>query len=287
MSKASGKLLGRPFWLNRLLAQKATGGAIELLDMPQTLARLLEEGSSISRFGDGELKIALYGRGLRFQRFSSALRLQLVEALVEPRPSALPAINSQFMGRESFERIIAYERYPKTADRIYSLVNPDDIAVYERPRQKRELARQWQVIAAHSPVKTYGAAGVFYLGFYLDAYRDGRMEEILEQFRKLFRGRRILFVGPETPGGGASFEAQMPLMQRLGLKSAQFITIPDKHAFEASTEILAEIGRRTGFDDIFLQAGPAATVWANQLAGTVAGRVLDVGTFNTQLRYLG
>lgn len=287
MSKASDTLLGRPFWLNRLLALRATDYTIRKLDMTETLARLVEEGSSISRFGDGELKIALYGRGLRFQRFSAALRQQLIEALVEPRPAALPSINSQFMGRESFDRIIAYERYPKTADRTYSLVHPDDIAVYDRRRQIRELEAQWRVIAAHSTVKTYGSAGVFYLGFYLEAYREGRMEEIFEQFRKLFRSRRILFVGPKTPGGGASFEEQLPLMQRLGLKSAQFIAIPEQHAFEASAEILAEIGRRTGFDDIFLQAGPAATVWANQLAGTVAGRVLDVGTFNTQLRYLG
>ena len=86
--------------------------------------------------------------------------------------------------------------------------------------------------------------------------------------------------------GGQSFADQLPLMQQLGLRSAQFISVPEADAFAATDRVMAEIGQARGYDDIFISAGPAASVWAHQLAGRGSGRVLDVGSFNTQLRYL-
>jgi len=109
---------------------------------------------------------------------------------------------------------------------------------------------------------------------------------VLDEFRALFAGRRMLFVAPETPMGGASFRAELPRLRTLGLRDAEFMAIPATDSFEHYDAILDAIRGRRGFDDIVIQAGPAATVASYDLAGTLDARVIDAGSLNTQLRYL-
>jgi hypothetical protein len=260
---------------------------IKKLSAIETLRRLVDAGSSLARFGDGELKGALYGRGLRFQRHSTRLQEKLNEALLRSNPLVVPCFNHDFTIGPEWPHVVEYERYPKTPDGHVTIHAPDDVMVLHRRRQHREYRRHWRIIESEAEVGTYGTATVFFLGLYLEHYSNGAMEEVLDLFRQLFRGRRILFVGPEQPLGGDSFRDQEGLMRRIGLRDAKFIDIPRTDAFEHSDDVQRRILDTTGFDDVFLQAGPAATVWANELAGRIDGRVLDVGSLNTQLRYLG
>jgi hypothetical protein len=278
-------LLGRPaLWLRGVQASRRI--APHILDLEQTLDAMLAEGVSLSRFGDGELKLAFARRGLRFQPVSRELTAALEAALFEPKNGYLACYNTQFMQADEWVWLTAFERYGQKLGTRTTLVTPDDAIVLSRRRQAAEYRRYWKRLSRRTHMKTYGAAGVFFLGLYTEAYQQGRTEEVLDKFRQLFNGRRILFVAPTTPMGGQSFAEQVPLMRRLGLKSAHFIAVPETDAYAATPRVLAEIEKARGYDDIFLSAGPAASVWAHQLAGRHDGRVLDVGSFNTQLRYL-
>jgi hypothetical protein len=254
--------------------------------MEPTLDRLLDEGCSLSRFGDGELKLAYRKKSLRFQPVSKSIVQGLADALEIERPGHVPCTNFQFMGQFDWIRLAGYERYATSSGTRISLEKPDDALVLHRKKATLEYRAYWRRVQKASRIPVFGSAGVFFLAFYIEAYRAGRMEEVLGKFRSLFNGRRILFVAPVKPMGGQSFAEQVPLMQQLGLRSAQFITVPDTDAFAETDRVMVEIDGARGFDDIFLQAGPAASVWAHMLAGKFEGRVLDVGSLNTQLRYL-
>lgn len=256
------------------------------LSLEETLDAMLASGVSLSRFGDGELKLAFARRGLRFQPVSRELAAALEAALFDPKGGYLACYNTQFMQANEWVWLTDFERYGQKLGTRTTLVAPGDAIVLSRKRQADEYRRYWKRLVRRTNIRSYGAAGVFFLGLYIDAYREGRMDEVLEKFRGLFRGRHVLFVAPARPMGGQSFAEQVPLMRRLGLRSAQFITVPETDAYAATPRVLAEIAEARGYDDIFLSAGPAASVWAHQLAGRRDGRVLDVGSFNTQLRYL-
>lgn len=206
--------------------------------------------------------------------------------LFAPGDRVLRCFNNVFAERPEWEWVARYQRYHKTPDGFRTVHEPDDIMVHSRRRQQSEYVCHWQIIARETEAAAYGSAGVFFLGLYIDAYVRGEMDEVLDQFRALFNGRRLLFVCPDRPMGGQSFGEQLETMRRLGLKGAQFIAVPETDAFEHSDQIRQAILGATGFDDVFIQAGPAATVWAYDLAERIDGRVLDVGSLNTQLRHL-
>jgi hypothetical protein len=254
--------------------------------MVETLRRVVENNAALARFGDGELKLAFYGRGLRFQNHSRELAAALNRVLLMPRERLLVCFNSLFAETAEWPWIARYQRYGKVGEATRTLHAPDDIMIFRRPQQRREYRRHWKIIEKETEISVYGAATVFFLGLYVDNYADGTMEEVLDLFRALFAGRRILFVGPAEPTGGDSFRRLEGAMRRLGLREATFIDVPATNAFEYSDEVVRTILNTTQFDDVFLQAGPAATVWASELAGRIEGRVLDVGSLNTQLGYL-
>ena len=251
----------------------------------ETLRRVVRDDASLARFGDGECRMAYSDKPLLFQRAAPALRERLERALFQPKPGVLACFNHYYHDHLLVDWIARYERYPKPYAFKRSVQEPGDVGVLWRPRDMLMYRRYWSRIRRDSRQPAFGDTSVFYLGCYVDEYRAGRMDEVLDLFRALFAGRRILFVGPEDPLGGASFRDELPRLQRLGLVAGEFLAIPREDAFDHYDAILAEI-RRRDFDDLFLQAGPTATVMAYELAGEVRGRVLDVGSLNTQVRYL-
>lgn len=274
------------YLVRQLRARLGKPRQVEQLSLAETLRRVIEDGVALSRFGDGELKLVLYVGALRFQRHSWALETALNRVLFTPNDRVLRCFNGVFAASPQWEWVARYERYPKTPDGFRTVHEPNDIMVLERARRQSEFVRHWRIVRHETELETYGSAEVFFLGLYVDAYAAGTMEAVLDKFRALFSGRRILFVCPERPMGGLSFPEQAETMQRLGLKSAQFIRVPEIDAFEHTARIREEILATKGFDDLFIQAGPAATVWAYDLAERIDGRVLDVGSLSAQLRYL-
>ncbi len=63
----------------------------EVKDCEDTITELIEQQSSIVRFGDGELRL-ISGHGIPFQNYSDALRERLIEVLTSQIPSLMVAI---------------------------------------------------------------------------------------------------------------------------------------------------------------------------------------------------
>jgi hypothetical protein len=259
---------------------------VSKLDRRSTLRRLTNCNLSLARIGDGEMRYAFKRRSALFQRWENFLAEKLLAVLLNPPPNVLPCFNHHFAAHSEIEWIVAYERYPKEYAEYRTARTSQDIGILKREKERLEYDACWRKIARRTAALEYGDAAVFFLGSYVQNYERGEMDIVRDEFRALFRGRRILFVGPETPHGGASFRRQYDDMKRIGLKSADFISIPATDAATYATEIEAEILSRRSFDDVFLQAGPLATVLAAELSSKINGRALDVGSLNTQIRYL-
>jgi hypothetical protein len=251
-----------------------------------TLRAVVDSNLCLARFGDGEIAYSLQGKRLRFQRWHRALAEKLEEILLAPHNRVLVAYNHIFTSTDEVRLIARYDRYGKKFDRYETLVTPDDIGILQRRRARRNYLRCWDVIAAETNVREFGEAFGLSLSLYVEEYKHGEMEKVRNKFRQLFERRRILFVVPAQPSGGPSFAELEPDMRRIGLLSAQYVSIPAAHAYEHAEEIVGKILNHTSFDDVFIQAGPTATWMAAALAEHIDGRVLDVGGLNTQVRHL-
>lgn len=256
------------------------------LSRRETLRRISTQNVSLSRFGDGELIYCLKQRALRFQQYDPRLRDRLLRALLDPPAGVLAAFNNHFAASDEVHWIVAYERYPKPFARMRTVKTEGDVGVLLRGAERRAYTKFWRYVAHHTQAREYGDAAVFFLGSYVQEYENGEIEGVLDDFRALFNRRRILFVCPDTPLGGLSFQAQEAVLKRIGVRSAQFLAIPNTDAFAHCAVIETQIRSMTGFDDVFIQAGPLASVIASELGNEIDGRILDVGSLNTQLRYL-
>jgi hypothetical protein len=259
--------------------------AVVRLDGEATLDRILN-GASIARYGDGELQYCLRNRPVRFQKWNSGLAGRLKETLIGPPANVIVGFNHYFRACASIEWITAFDRYPKTYTALRTVRSENDIGVLRRPREKKLYDSCWREIVRNCAATEYGEASVFFLGTYVRAYRNGTIPTVLDRFRALFNGRRLLFVCPDTPLRGLSFRDQEETMRRIGLRGADYISIPPVDAYDALADIEGAILSRRGFDAVFIQAGPLATILAADLTTGLGCQVLDVGSLNTQIRYL-
>jgi hypothetical protein len=258
---------------------------IEKLSLYETLRRIVHDKVTIARFGDGDCRQAYFQKAQVYQPWTPLLRDRLRQVLVEPKPGVLPCFNHHYRRHALIEWVADYERYPKKYAFRRSRRAPDDVGVLWRPRDVIAYHYYWSRIRLETHQPVFGDACVFFMGLYVDEYAEGRFEEVRELFRSLFSERRILFVASDSPLGGASFREEMDKLKSIGLRGADILTIPSTDAFAHYDQILAEI-RRRDFDDVFIQAGPTATIAAYDLAGTIKGRIIDAGSLNTQIRYL-
>lgn len=251
-----------------------------------TLRAVTREGLSVTRFGDGECPMAFTTKSIEFQQWSPELRDGLLRTLSDPKPQLLTTFNHLYHDHLFVSWIAQSERHPKRYAFRRSLQDKADVGILWCPRDMLMCRRYWSLIRARRHHDRWGDTSMFYPGCYLEDYAQGRMDEVKDEFRKPFAGRRTLFVAPETPMGGTSFREEGAGLRAIALRDADFLAIPAINAFEHYDEILAEIRRRPGFDNVFIQAGPAATAAASDLSGTIETRVIDAGSLNTPLRYL-
>ena len=275
------------FELRHMLARvrKRTPSILRLNNF-STLQRIVNEPISLSRFGDGELRYCLKKKSLEFQQWVPDLSCRLERALLRPTQNLLQCFNHAFEGSDTVRWVIPLQRSDKEYIRVESLLREGDIGVLRRDRQRKLYIECWRIIESQTQVLTYGEATVFFLGLYLDEYASGRIEEVKCLFRQMFYRKRILFVCPSTPLMGESFVRLEPQMRRFGLISAQFIEAPSVNAFGVMERVTEQICRSRGFDEIFIQAGPVASVLAAELTEKLNVRILDVGSLNTAIPYL-
>jgi hypothetical protein len=69
---------------------------LKLLTKIETLELIVNENISVSRFGDGELIIALEERGIPFQDYNEEIRDRLINILKNTDPNILICYNNNF-----------------------------------------------------------------------------------------------------------------------------------------------------------------------------------------------
>lgn len=199
-----------------------------------------------------------------------------------PKDGVLACFNNK---RRDSDRDIGVDLSTKFAEQNGEANNDCYKIGPDRRRERRSYIERWIKIARNTQIRTFGEATCFRIGLYVDEYTNGRIEEVKDDFRALFRERRILFICPEKPLAGHSFKELEPKLRRIGLRDAQYISIPNVDAAAVEQDIHRQLQKKSRYDDIFIQAGPLATALAYELAGTVDGRVIDSGALNNAVPF--
>lgn len=271
----------------RLLISSLIGSerTIERLSPSDTLHRILEERCSISRFGDGELRYCLKKKGIAFQPFRSELANRLLNAILIPKNRVLTCFNNIYRDTDYPEFVVAYGGQ-KPYDHFRSVHFENDIGARSRGRERRAYIERWLRVLRKTRIRTFGEASVFRLSLYVQEYERGDMESVKNDFRSLFAGRRILFICPRSPHEGDGFKELEPRMREFGLDGAEYHYIPEIDAAAVEDEIVDKILTTKDVTDVFIQAGPLASVLAHELSDKIEVPIVDAGALNTQLMYL-
>lgn len=247
------------------------------LGLWDTLRRIVYDNYSVSRYGDGELSYFIKRRSLRFQPYRKDLGERVREAIMIPKEGILTCFNNLYRDTDRYLSVNLQEtdQNQNSSERESEyIIGPD------RRREQRSYVERWIKITRKTKIRTFGDATCFRLAGYVDEHAAGKFEEVKEDFRKIFRDKRILFICPEKPLAGLSFPELEPTLRAIGLRDAQYIFIPAIDAASEEERIRKELAEKRGYDDLFIQAGPLATAMAYELAGTIDGKVLDIGALN-------
>lgn len=263
---------------------RRVGPSPELLNGLETLERAVKGNLSIARFGDGEMSFVFPGivsRDLPFQKRDAALSQQLRAIFERDDPRVLTCYNNHYMQREEISIVLDFERSKKRYSSYRSIHRLNDVGVLTG---RAKLYRRWnRQLRARYSVKTLGEAMCFFLSIYDEAYQRGTIGMVLDAYRRLFEGRRVLIVAPERPLHGVSFLELVKRKVIVSPSDVAFVEIPDRECFSHRRQILSSILAAREPDVVMLQAGPTATVLAFELATRHGITTYDVGSLNTSL----
>jgi len=233
------RLLLDKYWLSRVIHMP------EVLSVDDTLETIERERCSVSRFGDGEIKL-LAGESLYFQPFSEELKDRLHEVLTKPVPGHMVCLP------DIFGDLSAYSPGAQGHWRGH-------LAKYRRA-WRRNIADDSRV---------YGNAFISrcYM-MYGDRSRTGQW---FDGLKLLWRNEDILLVEGEKSRlgmGNDLFE---------GAASVRRILAPNKDAFACYAALKESVrSLATPGSLVLLALGPTATILAYDLASE-GYRALDIG----------
>lgn len=259
---------------------------LNLLSRIDTLHIIAKSEVSISRFGDGELIMALLERGISFQQKNRELSARLKQILYEKDSRLLVCMNNEFMRDEEIFWVLQYERSSKKYNSFESWLEANDIGILSRKKEFAFYNECYRILFGRKSSPIFGDATLFMLGLYADEYRQCRLEMVKDLMRSLFKGKRLLIAAPESPLMSPSFRELEPKLLAAGTTAASYIDIPEKDAFTYYQEIKSKILNSTNFDAVWIQAGPAASILAHDLATNHDILSYDIGSFNTTLKYI-
>ena len=218
---------------------------IKILSPLDTLNEIIYNNKSISRFGDGEIKL-IYGVGIRFQKPSKELSVRLKEVLESQLNGLLVGINN------SLKR--------------------DYLNLFDE--RGRDFWGRW---AENNKVKiskllnndvNYGSSLIS--RFYLEYQDKSGVSEFVKVLKKVWDGKDILIVEGKKSRLGVGND----LFDNT--KSIQRILCPVTNAFDIYDKIYDEILKYGKNKLILLALGPTATVLAYDLYND-GYQALDIG----------
>lgn len=228
------------------------GYILKVKGIHETIDKLIHSDFSISRFGDGEIKL-IAGQDIGFQRASRELAERLKEVLYHKTDKHIVGILNVFgelseytEDLQSYFRSYLYE-YDRTFQ--YSLLNKE---------------------------RTYYDAFITrpYIS-YLDKTHAGG---VFEKFRRMWENKDILIVEGDRSRLGCGNDLFH------NAKSCRRIICPNENAFEQYDKILDSVMKQPENMLILLALGPTATILAYDLA-KMGRRAIDIGHIDIEYEW--
>lgn len=222
----------------------------------ETVKKIIEDGSSISRFGDGEFNFIL-GNSLPFQKWDECLSKRLKEVLVSQEDNLLVGIPTYYFddlntyvdkAREFFEYMRIREGL-----RIYKLLKNKNDKIYYNATISR---------------------------FYIDLKDKSEAHEYIKKVRKIWENRDIIMCEGDKTRSGVGNDLYD------NARSLKRILAPSENAYSKYDDILkAIIENATKGDLILIALGPTATVLAYDLY-KLGYQAIDLGHMDIEYEWL-
>lgn len=256
MNLRSGKLFKYPRKIAKYLLSFFYHIVVRLYRFPtvksidETLDYILENRSSVSRYGDGELSIIVDKASYPFQRYDSRLALRLAEIMKASDPGILICLPVGFQSLKNLTPSIRVAWKAHVA------------MVYSRLRKFLDLDKVYFNASMTRPYISYQnkslAAGYF------------------QKLMRIWEQRDVLLIEGEKSRLGVSNDLF------LKTKSVKRILAPAQNAYEKYNEIL-DAAKKYSKDHLILVAlGPTATVMAYDLHRE-GYQAIDIG--NVDIEY--
>lgn len=222
-----------------------------ILSIDNTIEKIVNEKCSVSRFGDGELKIAS-GQSIRFQKYDEELAKRLREILISNYSNHMVCITDIF----------------------------DDLS-WMMPKSYQYT---WHIVAEYRKLwtsyldmnKSYG--NTFITRCYIDFKDKSNTQRWFENLKKIWQYQDIIIVEGEKSRLGCGNDL---------FESANSITrilCPVRNAFTYYDEILEVVKKQSKDKMILLALGPTATVLAYDLAKE-GFRAIDIGHIDIEYEW--
>lgn len=258
--------------------------SIKLLTRLETLEYLANSEVSLARLGDGEINMLFDGKPIHFQDYSPILQEKFRNLLKHQNNKLLLAYNNQFSQEDENLVIRRLERSAKPYAKLLSYKESEDIGVLDRREQKKMYQHNLGRLLENYQMPVLGDATLFFIGYYVEEYKNNTLEKVFELYRSLWAGKRVLFVGPKNPLMSVSFAELIDTGVITSPTQTYFEQVPNTNAFELYEEIRSRVASYNNkVDKVCLQIGPTATVMAYELTEKYNMTVYDVGSLNQSL----
>lgn len=232
------------------MIEKKKIGVPNVMSMEETINYIIDNHCSVSRYGDGELKL-ISGESIRFQDFDLELAQRLAETL-------------------------------KGNGKV--LVCISDIFDYPKWMKQRAYEYTWRIVAKNRKVWTshlnleYLYGNAFISRPYFDWEDKTSTSSWFEKLKKIWDNQNIVFI----EGSKSRLGYNNDLFKNA--KSIRRILCPVRDAYSVYKQILEEAEKQP-HDVLFLLAlGPTATVLAEDLA-EVGYWAIDIGHIDVEYEW--
>ncbi len=224
---------------------------IKILNLEESLKKLLTSKKSIARFGDGELDLIL-GRTLKFQKNDFKLGKRLEEILSSNQEKCLIGV-------------------PDVISTFENLTDESQEFWIKNMYRTREI---WLKYLDKN--QTYCTANLTRL--YIRFKDKSKCKEYFDLLRSIWKGREIVICEGEKTRFGVGND----LLDKC--KSIQRIICPAEDAFDKYEEIISELKKQPKEKLVIIALGPTATVLAYDLAQE-GYQALDIGHFDIEYEW--
>lgn len=226
---------------------------IESLDI--TIKKIVEEHTSVSRFGDGELKWMLgESPGYKFQKNDKRIEERLKEVLISDNPKLLVCLPDVFISQKEFIR------QNRMAWRTLLINNYDKWSKYfdfEKKYYDSNISR-----------------------FYIDRRDKTQSEERFNLVKQIWNHRNLVIV----EGKFTEFGIGNDLLKNS--KSVRRVVCPSENAFDKYEELLKffDTDYISTNDLILIALGPTATILAYDLSN-LGYQAIDIGHLDIEYEW--